>query len=293
MRRTGRKRIHTRHFRGSVPDKKPASLLFSASLTVEAAIVLPLFLFFCSNVLWLFEMVRFQSSMLLALHDAGQQVSTYAFCAEHAADLAGLGEDFALPAGAAEGALFTEGFVRNETAEKLSAVHAVAGGTGGISYLQSEYDLANGTVLLAADYQFRPFVPVIAPAKVLAQTLVYCHLWTGYQKPADGKGDADDAIVYVTPTGEVYHRDRNCTYLKPSVQQVAASALEQARNSSGGRYYPCEVCHPKKTGILFVTRSGNRYHSRLDCPSLKRTANAVTLKWAVEHGYRACSKCGG
>ncbi len=231
--------------------------------------MLPLFLFFCSNVLWLFEMVRFQSSMLLALHDAGQQVSTYAFCAEHAADLAGLGEDFALPAGAAEGALFTEGFVRNETAEKLSAVHAVAGGTGGISYLQSEYDLANGTVLLAADYQFRPFVPVIAPAK------------------------ADDAIVYVTPTGEVYHRDRNCTYLKPSVQQVAASALEQARNSSGGRYYPCEVCHPKKTGILFVTRSGNRYHSRLDCPSLKRTANAVTLKWAVEHGYRACSKCGG
>ena len=127
--------------------------------------MLPLFLFFCSNVLWLFEMVRFQSSMLLALHDAGQQVSTYAFCAEHAADLAGLGEDFALPAGAAEGALFTEGFVRNETAEKLSAVHAVAGGIGGISYLQSEYDLANGTVLLAADYQFRPFVPVIAPAK--------------------------------------------------------------------------------------------------------------------------------
>lgn len=105
--------------------------------------MLPLFLFFCSNVLWLFEMVRFQSSMLLALHDAGQQVSTYAFCAEHAADLAGLGEDFALPAGAAEGALFTEGFVRNETAEKLSAVHAVAGGTGGISYLQSEYDLAS------------------------------------------------------------------------------------------------------------------------------------------------------
>lgn len=262
-------------------------------MTVEAAIVLPLFLFFCTNVLWLFEMVRFQSSMLLALHDVGQQVSAYAFCAERAEKLPGIGEAFSLPLGAAEGALFTEGFVRNQTAEKLRAVRAVAGGTGGISYLQSEYDLADGTLLLAADYQFRPFVPVIAPAQVPAQTVVYCHLWTGYQKPADGEGDADDAVVYVTPTGAVYHRDRNCTYLKPSVQQVAAALLERARNSSGGRYYPCEVCHPKRWGILFVTRTGNRYHSRMDCPSLKRTANAVTLKWAVENGYRACSKCGG
>ncbi len=294
MRKTGRSQFQTCHFRGRRPNAAPAPLLFSASLTVEAAIVLPLFLFFCTNVLWLFEMVRFQSSMLLALHDAGQETASYAFLAEEAAGaLTGEEGDLSLPTGAAGGALFSEGFVRNAVAPKLQAVHAVAGGTGGISYLQSEYDLARGTVLLAADYQFRPFVPLIAPSRISAQTVVYCHLWTGYERAPEGIGDAKDAVVYVTPTGEVYHRDRNCTYLAPSVQQISASRLGEARNSGGGRYYPCEVCHPTRSGILFVTRTGNRYHCRMDCPSLKRTANAVTLSWALEHGYRACSKCGG
>ncbi|MGN1024384.1 MAG: hypothetical protein ACI4OJ_12840 [Lachnospiraceae bacterium] len=267
--------------------------MFSASLTVEAAIVLPLFLFFCTNVLWLFEMVRFQSSMLLALHDAGQETAAYAFLAEAAKDLSVGEENLSFPVGAAGGALFSEGFVRNEVAPKLQAAHTVAGGVGGISYLQSEYDLVQGTVLLAADYQFRPFVPLIAPPGIPAQTVAYCHLWTGYEKTPEGIGDADTAVVYVTPTGEVYHRDRNCTYLAPSVQEISASHLGDARNSGGGRYYACEVCHPARSGILFITRSGNRYHCRMDCPSLKRTANAVTLGWALEHGYRACSKCGG
>lgn len=283
------------HFHGR--GRSSSSLLFMASMTVEASLVLPLFLFFCANLLFVFEMIRFQSSMLLALHEAGEEVCEAAWFADRAFELSDLDLSSAdLPdfSGQVEGVLFSEGFVRNRVAKDVRGTKAVAGGTGGISYLQSEFDLKNNTVLLVADYRFRPFVPIAAPSGIPAQAVFYSSTFTGYEKEEeDGDEEAEEETVYVTATGEVYHRDRNCTYLRPSVHQVYARDLSDARNSGGGKYYPCEVCHPKRTGILFVTKTGNRYHCRMDCPSLKRTVHAVKLLWAQENGYRPCSKCGG
>ena len=50
-----------------------------ASMTVEAALVLPLFLFFIFNVLFLFDVVRLQSSVTGALQQAGDRICEYAW----------------------------------------------------------------------------------------------------------------------------------------------------------------------------------------------------------------------
>ena len=49
-----------------------------ASLTVETALVLPLFLFCLINIMSLFEMIRIHAVLDAALNQAGKELSTYA-----------------------------------------------------------------------------------------------------------------------------------------------------------------------------------------------------------------------
>ena len=52
--------------------------VFPASMTVEAALVLPLFLFCIFNILFLLDAVRLQSRVAAALQPTGDQICEYA-----------------------------------------------------------------------------------------------------------------------------------------------------------------------------------------------------------------------
>ena len=54
-------------------------MAFKASMTVEAAFVLPLFIFFFVNVMALFNITEIQSEIEGALHQAGSELSLMAF----------------------------------------------------------------------------------------------------------------------------------------------------------------------------------------------------------------------
>ncbi|MBO4395131.1 MAG: pilus assembly protein [Eubacterium sp.] len=104
----------------------------------------------------------------------------------------------------------------------------------------------------------------------------------------------DDIIVYITPNGRVYHRDRNCTYLKPRVSQILFGDIARLRNSGGGKYYPCHVC--AGGGVLspdtpvWITGYGDRYHTNRACHEIQHQILEVFLS---EVGNRTpCSKCG-
>ena len=111
------------------------------------------------------------------------------------------------------------------------------------------------------------------------------------QNPVSAPEEEDEEIVYVTPTGRVYHRERNCTYLLPRVRALPAGELNRERNESGGRYYACETCRPGKSGTVYVTEYGNRYHSSRNCSTISRTVKEVKLS-AVVGRMPPCSKCG-
>ena len=67
----------------TVTARREASfLLLSASMTVEAAAVLPLFLFLMANLLYLTEMVRVQSAAEAALYETAAALAEYAFYLE-------------------------------------------------------------------------------------------------------------------------------------------------------------------------------------------------------------------
>lgn len=306
-------------------------------MSVEAALLIPLFLFFIVNILFLFDVIRLQLCMQAALHQTGKEMGEYAYYYEFAlpevAELLGQGNGTAAGKAAesetgsetgggsvdtgsnggsglsgkqndiseAAASLFlSETYVRSETTDRLKQLMGadqdeaswgcLEGGTPAISYLRSEIMEGNDLICLKADYRVRPILKLPGTPELSLSTEYYGHAWTGY---AGSEGEeTTGTTVYVTASGTVYHRDRDCTYLKPSVQCVSSGTLSSLRSRDGSKYYPCESCHPGRQGSVYITPDGNRYHATSNCRSLRRTVREVPLEEVSEH-MRACSKCGG
>ncbi len=272
-----------------------------AGMTVEASLALPIFLFFMAEILYIFDMIRLQSSMLAALHETGTAVSEYAFYAryglEHRTEET---EETDRSLGGLGSFVLSETYVRSSVASYLGegwlSSTCLSGGAGGISYLQSSILGEDDLVDIVADYRIKPFLPMFGLGTFRTQARFYGHAWVGYAPKEGGSseenGTSDETMVYVTPSGVVYHRDQSCTYLKPSVRTVSAAELAAVRSRDGSKYYPCERCRPEGGSTAVITRDGNRYHSSADCSAIQRDITAVPLSEA-EKTRRACSKCGG
>ncbi len=320
MHKSGANRLHKRIMRIRALLRKKAA----AGMTVEAALVLPLFLFFFMNILFAFDMMRLQSNMTAALHQTGQQITEYAFYYRYGLkEILGTGDDQttetaqgevkeAAPkaeetvnAGVPEELLQTglsflaaQTYVRGQVNAYLGSDYldhtCLSGGAGSISYLRSNILTDGDIVELTADYRVRPFIRILGLQDFSMESRYYAHAWTGYEigsgtQTAEG---SEETYCFLTETGTVYHLDRGCTYLNPSIMTVQAAQLDQCRNNAGARYYACESCKPAKNGTLFITDDGNRYHSTTGCSGLKRTVREVPLS-QVKDCMPACSKCGG
>ena len=105
----------------------------------------------------------------------------------------------------------------------------------------------------------------------------------------DGGGNE---TTYVTEYGECYHNDPGCIYLNPQIREIPVSEVDHYRSGNGAKYYPCECCKPGKTGTVYITKEGNRYHSDRDCGGIVRHLETMDEEAAKSH-YRPCPKCGG
>ena len=276
-----------------------------AGLTVEAALVLPLFLFFIFNVLFLIDVVRLQSSITGALQQAGDRICEYAWYPEFAVGdgAAGSGEgDSPGPGGIGKDFLslaYVSGEVRGNLGSEYLNHTCLRGGASGISFLQSRILSGNDIVEIHADYKTRPFIQVMNGPDFSIRSTYYAHAWTGYEigsgtggGEGENKDEAAEDPVIVAENGVVYHRDPDCVYLKPHVRGVDATDLDHLRADDGSIYHPCEYCHPSQHGQVYITPDGNRYHSSADCSRIKRTTHEEPSEEAAQH-LRPCPKCGG
>lgn len=141
-------------------------------------------------------------------------------------------------------------------------------------------------------YSYEPIGGVVPLAKVWTYNQVKIHAWTG----TDYEGFADEQeaekMVYVTVSGEVYHKDPGCSYLNVSVKQISGSSAKTAVNKYGEHYSACEICsrNQQPAGCVYVTEQGNRYHNLESCSGLKRTIRLVKESYA--EGRSCCSRCG-
>lgn len=89
-----------------------------------------------------------------------------------------------------------------------------------------------------------------------------------------------------------YHTSKECHYISNKTVAVPAGEVSRVRNESGGRYHACPVCRPgKDSGTVYVFSDGEAYHEDPSCPALRSYVEEMTRKEAEELGYSECSYC--
>ncbi len=112
--------------------------------------------------------------------------------------------------------------------------------------------------------------------------------WTGIDLVEPGE------IVYITKYGSVYHRSKECKHLIININEVTLAQAKIMRNDSGHKYKRCSYCTKQKMSNLssvFITPDGDRYHNSLDCLGLTRNVIEVDIKDVGDKS--PCSSCGG
>lgn len=253
-----------------IAERASVSASKKGSITVEAAMAVPIFFLAVVSLLYLMEMMAIQTSIRSGLQYAGKQA------AKEAAVVTVI-----MPSRIESDVIHAVGAERLERS-------IVVGGSGGISCNRSRMSSKTGIGELVVTYQVRLPIPVFGVQPVEYHEKMRIKAWTGYEK--NGFEKNDDTTVYITETGLVYHKDYRCTHLELSIRMVAESELSSLRNVGGGKYYPCEHCMRSGGGGVYITDTGDRYHSSLSCSGLKRTIYAVPLSEVIGKG--ACSRCG-
>lgn len=283
---------HTHLKKLNKPEKRALSDLSSklacnASMTVEAACVLPIFLFCFMNVMFSFRMLETQSRVLAALHQTGNQIC---FC--------GYGSKFipdALPDGVVSLAM-SEGYVRGSVTNKLGTSFlqssAIKGKAAGLSFIGSNIMGENDIVDIQARWWAKPFIGGYGFLGFATGARYYGRAWTGYETDtSDGAGEQTDRMVYITEHGTVYHNARDCYHLTPNISQISAGSVDQKRNQSGQKYRACMYCGEKNVlqTVCYITPEGDCYHNNPNCSGLKRTIYTVPLSTVSDRP--PCAAC--
>lgn len=174
----------------------------------------------------------------------------------------------------------------------------IKGGMEGLSFYLSDFMGEDNQIDLVLSYYIRPPIILLPIDDFFMMQRVTLRGWNGYQpdKASDNEADEDEedpAYVFITETGNVYHVSESCSHLTRSIRQISFSMAKVESNIYGGKFYVCELCGDKvdTQGKVYITDTGDRYHSSISCSGLKRTILKIPLS---EVGGRSlCKRCGG
>ncbi len=242
---------------------KPSANRLCGSLTVEAALVFPIFLFAMILTLYFFRVI---------------QVSSMTYGA-----LSAVAGDLSIEAEEDSGTLLMAASFYQKLLSEEFPFSYISGSAAGFSWEGTSLDETYVTLCL----QYRCKLPVtffqVGNIKISQQVKV--RKWQGN----DGEGTEGDSEtwVYRTTNGTVYHTTKSCRYLKLTI-----STMERSADKQKG-YEACNLCGTLTTlySYCYVTEDGSKYHTSLGCSGLKRTIYMVKLSQVGE--LTACSRCGG
>ncbi len=260
-----------------------------ASLTVEAALVLPIFLFGILFFLYFFQILFLQDTIQSGITEAGKFISRYQYLLQE--------EEVSV---LTKQLILRQRFLEYLDEESINT-SCIVGGISGISLGKSKIMEENDEIEITAYYLVQFPVPFFGEKRSLIRQNVHTRAFTGKEMKNqqeeslydDGNEKLDeDVLVYMTENGTVYHRSEECTHLRLSITIVEKGQLPSVRNEGGGKYKPCEKCikGEKEQTIYYIAKEGDKYHLSLSCSGLKRTI--YSIPYSKVKDKRKCSRCG-
>lgn len=263
------------------------SFTSEGSLSIEAALIVPVFLLAVMAVLSFTEILRLQMKIDSSMQQCAKELAVYGYAAK---ELGGENVND-LPLGIET--IFSEIYVRNriisETGEDYLKESPIED-TNVLHFTGSQI-MKNDRIELKCTYYVMPFFSLSPKTGFLMESTAVARAFTGYDNLAGASLEENEEYVYVTENGTVYHRSRGCHYLDLSIEKVFAEDLSLLRNADGSIYGACPICTGGNGGsIAFITKYGNRYHSDILCSGLRRTIKTIPISQVGDR--RPCIKCG-
>lgn len=153
--------------------------------------------------------------------------------------------------------------------------------SAGVSFIKSEGINDNREIVLVAQYIYIMKIPVFGKFSFPMEERAVQKAFLGY----DEKNDFNcGEYVYVAETGSVYHSNLNCSHI--------AIKVIPSKEAAHSHYRVCQRCGKgrKKSGT-YVTVSGDCIHYDSNCSGLKRTIHLVR-KDQLGH-LPLCQRCSG
>ena len=237
----------------------------SGSYTVEAAVLVPIFLIFSMLILFVLKSVYTQWKVGIVLDELSQTAAVYNNSLLTKESIYGL---------------FLADLKKDDVPMEF-----VKGGYLGFDFSESYVD--EYRVCLDVTYRLQYPLTFLGNQGFIIHQRRCARIWNGFDPNQNKDGEA---YVYVAKYGTVYHLSRYCSYIDPTIRSVTKEDLPKARNSSGSKYKKCDCCKGKQD-CYYITSWGECYHSDISCSALKRTIYRMKLQEA-EESYSRCSKCG-
>lgn len=279
-----------------------------ASLTVEAAFVLPWFLFALLALLYFIQIFTLQEYIQSAVTKMGLAMARTAYVYE---DFAGIEDalNFDKTIFGTEIEVSLGDFAKSLTDQTILKVYAqkylnveqinrscIRNGFDGISYASSSILADEDIIDIVVRYQVALPIKLFSFGDFHMMQRVRVRAWTGREvTPAystEEEEESKEQIVYITETGRVYHKSAGCSHIELSIMSIQGLPTTQ-RNESGGKYYPCEQCcrgQQNPYGTFYITKDGTRYHSIRKCSKIKRNVKEIPMSKVGDRP--ACKRCG-
>ena len=241
-----------------------------ASMTMEAALVLPCFLFAIISLISIMDIMKIKGCMDVAVAEAGNEIAIEGY--------GGLLNEMVTPFYIKQKIItFLEKNLSAEAMEKVSAdIHVLD-----LSFVED-----NGVVSFRVDYNVNPNFRMPGIASVRLNATYYGYKWIGYKV----KEEAEN-MVFISDSASVYHLDKRCKYLNVTITEIKFENLEKYRNNSREKYKDCNFCKGiAYDRVVYITPEGSNYHTIKNCIGLTRSIHTVPLSSVSDK--RVCSGCG-
>lgn len=243
------------------------------SLTVEAAMTVPVFLLAASTLLCALDIYRVQAKVRTSLHQSALELGMYAYAVDNGQDS---------PVGILSSAACAV-YAKSRLPDLGKYVNVSLAGSSCENY----------QIKLHARIQYRFPVSILPLPSLYFTNESQVNGWVG-RISEDGEDWQDgvwEEMVYVAENGSVYHTSSSCSHLDLSVHQQTLNAVNTLRNDYGGKYHSCEKCAKASGGntIVYYTEKGDCYHTQETCSGLKRTVRLV--KKSEAEGFNQCQRC--
>ncbi len=261
-----------------------------ASMTVEAAMVLPIFLIIVINLLSLVDMLGLYAAMEASLHQTGREMAINM----HAYDLLKDKTNISDENGDILELGFREGYARAAFLTHYSKENAyealLTDGKAGITFYRSDIMNADDIIDLAITYRVTPYLNLFGIGNSVFLNRCRIRAWTGYDVTSAVEQDSV-CWVYITENNSVYHTSAECTHLDLTIKIINDDELLDARNADGSKYKPCAFCaeNNKAEGFIYISEEGDHYHYDRGCSGLKRTVTCINL--AEIGNLPCCQRC--